>query len=74
MRKTLTLAAAATVLTASLAGCSSSDSRSSNGAPADAASPKVTAAQAKPLTAQIAFAKLSAAVSTTKLSGTPGPT
>ena len=70
MRKTLTFAAAATVLTASLAGCSSSDSRSSNGAPVNAASPKVTAAQAKPLTAQVAFAKLSAAMSTTRLSGT----
>ncbi|MEU2778731.1 hypothetical protein ABZ646_39160, partial [Streptomyces sp. NPDC007162] len=66
MRKTLTLAAAATILAAGLAGCSSSDSRSSNAVPANAVSHKA----AKPLTAQTAFAKLSATVSTSKLSGT----
>lgn len=70
MRKTLTLAAAATVLTAGLAGCSSSDSRSTNAAPANATSPKATAAQAKALTAQTAFAKVSTLVSTARLSGT----
>jgi hypothetical protein len=70
MRKTLTLAAAATALTASLAGCSSSDSHSNNSSPINAASPKDTAAQAKPLTAQTTFAKVSTIVSTVKLSGT----
>ncbi|WP_234537433.1 hypothetical protein [Streptomyces shenzhenensis] len=64
MRKFLALAAAATVLTAGLVGCSS------NAAPANATSPKAAAAQAKPLTARIAFDKVSAIVSTAKLSGT----
>ncbi|MEV6027562.1 hypothetical protein [Streptomyces sp. NPDC052036] len=75
MRKTLTLAAAATVLTASLAGCSGSDSHSSNAVPTkaeptNAAPAKDAAAQAKPLSAQTAFTKISAAVNTAKLSGT----
>ncbi|MFI1538174.1 hypothetical protein [Streptomyces anandii] len=70
MRKTLTLAATATVLMASLAGCSSSGSRSSSAAPTNAAPPKATAAQANPLTARTAFAKVSTIVSTANLSGT----
>ncbi|MFE2071135.1 hypothetical protein ACFXDH_53850 [Streptomyces sp. NPDC059467] len=75
MRKALTLTAAVTVLTASLAGCGGSgssggDAAPAKSAPAHAASPKAAAAQAKPLTAQTAFAKVSADVSTAKLSGT----
>ncbi|MEV7391444.1 MULTISPECIES: hypothetical protein [unclassified Streptomyces] len=70
MRKTLVLAAAATVLTAGLAGCGGSGPSGGDAAPARAASPKAAAAQAKPLTAQTAFTKVSAAVSTAKLSGT----
>ncbi|MFG3018902.1 hypothetical protein ACGFZQ_10190 [Streptomyces sp. NPDC048254] len=70
MRKTLTLAAAATVLAAGLAGCGNSDSGSSDAVPANAASPKATAAQTTSRTAQTAFTKVSTSVSTAKLSGT----
>ncbi|MER6224190.1 hypothetical protein ACWCYL_29890 [Streptomyces sp. 900105755] len=70
MKRTLAIAASSIVITAGLAGCTSDNSHSSDSAPANAAPRRTTAAQAKPLTAQTAFAKISTLANTAKLSGT----